>query len=789
MEELAELFADDPWHNLAHENADQDGLEAGGTAGTGDAESTDDGHRGEDDDGTDAAEAGDRAAEGGSREARTGRDPGDGTGTSPHAGADGDPGVGVGSSVSAEADSGAEAGDMEAGDVEAGGADTGDGGGAGSVMVELGAVRAEEARAAARKVESVAALFRCPEMVPLPARRSRGERYRDLTAWDLTKEEVRTFFGLTHREAERLVDTAIMLTTRLPGTMSELRAGRLGYARAMKIAVHAKKITDHHYEQALADGLSPFSAEKVAAASGARVEDLILTRAATMLPWDLEQAMIATIMLIDPVFAVNQRKNNHRGRGVSHRTNPGEGTGDLFARLPAAEAQAIYGTLDAYARHFRDTGDPRTLDELRADVLMSIFFDKITPTATDGTGAADGADPDQGADPDGAADLDQGADPDGAADADAGADGADPDEAADPDTGDRTATGTDTPSGTDRRSGTNAEEPVTPGKDSDTEKRPAAGETGDPVSAGEHPEEGTGQGTAAGAGARDAARADDAVSSDAATGSTGTDGRAADDENTVQHAAEPGAEHAAERAAGPDAKPNTDEDADADRMRGAAGTWNATARPARTGLRAEVLVTIDYATLIGLNEHPAHLTGHGPIDAQYARALAFAPDSTWRRLITDPVTGQLLDYGRTRYRAPAALDDHVRARDTTCRTPGCPRPAAQCDLDHVVSYPAGTTSSANLQTKCRRDHRLKHTGRWRHHISTDPDDPPHTIVLISPTGQRYTTHPTVFPTPHSTITGRTRTETSNGTPTAGGTTPRPDPWFNPDGDNDGPVPF
>jgi hypothetical protein len=165
------------------------------------------------------------------------------------------------------------------------------------------------------------------------------------------------------------------------------------------------------------------------------------------------------------------------------------------------------------------------------------------------------------------------------------------------------------------------------------------------------------------------------------------------------------------------------------------------------GLRANVNVTIGLDTLLGLNEDTAELAGHGPITAPLARALAFAEGSTWRRLVTDPDSGYLLDYGRTTYRPPAALADHVRARDVTCRMPNCNRPATTSDLDHLIPYPTGTTSEPNLCAACRRDHQLKTHGRWQHHLSNDPAHPPGTTVLISPTGHAYLSHPYSYTSP------------------------------------------
>ncbi len=46
--------------------------------------------------------------------------------------------------------------------------------------------------------------------------------------------------------------------------------------------------------------------------------------------------------------------------------------------------------------------------------------------------------------------------------------------------------------------------------------------------------------------------------------------------------------------------------------------------------------------------------------------------------------------------------------------PWCTRPAEACDLDHVIPYAeGGTTSSDNIATLCRRHHRLKtHHSGW-----------------------------------------------------------------------------
>jgi len=55
-------------------------------------------------------------------------------------------------------------------------------------------------------------------------------------------------------------------------------------------------------------------------------------------------------------------------------------------------------------------------------------------------------------------------------------------------------------------------------------------------------------------------------------------------------------------------------------------------------------LTLDLPTFLGLNENPGILAGYGEIPASVARTLA--GDAKWRRFITDPISGNLLDYVR-----------------------------------------------------------------------------------------------------------------------------------------------
>lgn len=128
-------------------------------------------------------------------------------------------------------------------------------------------------------------------------------------------------------------------------------------------------------------------------------------------------------------------------------------------------------------------------------------------------------------------------------------------------------------------------------------------------------------------------------------------------------------------------------------------------------IRATVRVTIPILTLAGLDDAPAILDGHGPIDAATARALA-ASAPVWQRVMIHPVTAEPLRIDN--YRPGERLRRLLDARDRHCRWPGCRRSAHRSDADHTIAFSeGGTTCAGNLAILCRRHHRLKHASPWR----------------------------------------------------------------------------
>jgi hypothetical protein len=167
----------------------------------------------------------------------------------------------------------------------------------------------------------------------------------------------------------------------------------------------------------------------------------------------------------------------------------------------------------------------------------------------------------------------------------------------------------------------------------------------------------------------------------------------------------------------------------------------ATARPAPAAPGKPLIhIVMPYSTLTGADDQPCELIGYGPIPAEPAREIA--ADAVWKRLLTDPVSGALLDHGRSTYRPPQALADYVRARDQECRNPICRRRALSCELDHALAWDhGGHTVHTNLWAGCPHDHHLKHHPGWT--VTLNPDG---SMTWTTPTGHRYTSEPWNYPT-------------------------------------------
>ena len=122
-------------------------------------------------------------------------------------------------------------------------------------------------------------------------------------------------------------------------------------------------------------------------------------------------------------------------------------------------------------------------------------------------------------------------------------------------------------------------------------------------------------------------------------------------------------------------------------------------------------VTASLETLIGLAGAPgAENEFTLPISSTTVQRWA-CDCSLTRVLLQDSV---VIDVGRSERTIKGPRRRALIARDRHCQWPGCERPAARCDVHHIVHWMFGGGSELSNQVLlCHRHHRLVHEGGWQ----------------------------------------------------------------------------
>ncbi|HEY7718191.1 MAG TPA: DUF222 domain-containing protein, partial [Pedococcus sp.] len=168
-----------------------------------------------------------------------------------------------------------------------------------------------------------------------------------------------------------------------------------------------------------------------------------------------------------------------------------------------------------------------------------------------------------------------------------------------------------------------------------------------------------------------------------------------------------------------------------------------------------VQLTMTDASLFDGDPTAAHVDGHGPGPAQWARDLIAHARETgagvWlRRLFTHPDTGRIVAMDSRARRVPDGLAALIRARDGgTCRTPWCDAPIRH--TDHTIpAHAGGPTAEPNLAGRCEYCNHAKEAPGWRARPGPSRHGP-HTLEITTPTGHRHRSHAPPLPgTRHST---------------------------------------
>lgn len=184
----------------------------------------------------------------------------------------------------------------------------------------------------------------------------------DELVFDAAAAEVAAALCLTRRTAEERLVFALALRRRIPAVWRSLAEGAIDVRRAQVI----ERGTAHLDE-----------------AEARRVAEAVLADAVWMTTGQLRARLRRVCIETNPGDADERYRASVADRRVVVEPTS-EGTADLFAlNLPPDRVQAARARIDHLAKRLRRPGETRTMDQLRADVLLDLLDG--SRTATGGT--------------------------------------------------------------------------------------------------------------------------------------------------------------------------------------------------------------------------------------------------------------------------------------------------------------------------------------------------------------------------------------------------------------------
>src|SRR5690349_5507058 len=223
-----------------------------------------------------------------------------------------------------------------------------------------------EAHASARKYLAIAEFIRRrPEQGCEPA--EPGEMPQ---RWDeFAVDELRVLLAESRAAAERMMDRASSLASRLPGTMAAFRSGKLRESK-VTIIVDATALLDDQESRA--------------------AEEQVLGRAHRLTPSGLRDAIAQAVMDVAPDKA-KKRREDAAGDARVERWAEDSGNAALMGReLPPDEVLAADQRITAWAHQLRKGGLDGDMDVLRARAYLDLLLGKDSrPQPGDGPAQQD----------------------------------------------------------------------------------------------------------------------------------------------------------------------------------------------------------------------------------------------------------------------------------------------------------------------------------------------------------------------------------------------------------------
>ena len=160
-----------------------------------------------------------------------------------------------------------------------------------------------------------------------------------------------------------------------------------------------------------------------------------------------------------------------------------------------------------------------------------------------------------------------------------------------------------------------------------------------------------------------------------------------------------------------------------------------------TAAKVRPMLLVPLLSLLAQGDQPIELPGYGSIDRVSAARL-FEKAPSFRRVATDPFTGELLEYDRARYRPTKAQRDWIAMRFEDCIDPTCSRSAYDSDIDHLEEWvrESGRTDADNLFPLCENGNRRKNLSRIAYRRL-----PSGRVSITTPTGFTAVSEPAAIP--------------------------------------------
>lgn len=231
------------------------------------------------------------------------------------------------------------------------------------------AVRAMEADArmesffASLKYESMA------EVAHSPASGPDADVVRDSSALEFGSEEIGSALSLTRRAANAELGLALSLQSRIPNVAEALREGRIDVRRA-RVFDRETIVLEPDVGSDVCDRLLPLASELTTGQLRARLARLVIEA--------------------DPGEAEKRTQNAVEDRRMLFEPTP-EGVADLHAYgIPVDEAARAGRHINGLAYGLKRSGDARTIDQLRVDVMVDLLQGNHLSRKSTGNGHSGG---------------------------------------------------------------------------------------------------------------------------------------------------------------------------------------------------------------------------------------------------------------------------------------------------------------------------------------------------------------------------------------------------------------